>query len=231
VQETRLWDSRALVTRSMRSKEEAHDYRYFPEPDLPDLVLEAGLTERIGDAMPELPSAKLGRYIGKWGLSAVDARVLTDDAAVAEFFEAAVAVHDNNKAIANWVINEVLRELKDRTIGELPITPEALAELVALIDDGTISGKIAKDVFAELIAGGGSPRAIVKAKGLEQVTDTGSIEPVIDQVLADNPDSVKSFKAGKTKAIGFLVGQVLQATQGKANPSLVNEILRQKLSY
>lgn len=230
VQETRLWDSKALVTRSMRSKEEAHDYRYFPEPDLPDLVLEPGFRDRVAAEMPELPSDKLQRYVGEWALSGDDARLLIEDAALAKFFEAAATTHDNKKGIANWVINEVLRELKGRAIGELPISPQALAELVALIDDGTISGKIAKDVFAEMVSGGGSPREIVTTQGLEQVTDVGSIEPVIDQVLADNPESVKSYKAGKTKAIGSLVGQVMKATQGKANPKLVNEILRKKLS-
>jgi aspartyl-tRNA(Asn)/glutamyl-tRNA(Gln) amidotransferase subunit B len=230
VQETRLWDSGAKVTRPMRSKEEAHDYRYFPEPDLPDLVLDPAMIERAQAELPELPAARRRRYVDDWGLSDYDARVLTDEVSIAGFYEEAVARHANPKSIANWVCNEVLRELKGRDIDDLPLAPEALAELVALIDEGTISGKIAKEVFAELIEKGGSPRQIVEAKGLEQVTDSSSLEPIVEQVLAENPDSVDAYRAGKTKVVGFLVGQVMKATRGKANPKLVNELLHKKLS-
>ncbi len=226
VQETRLWDAHAKVTRSMRSKEEAHDYRYFPDPDLPDLLLEEGLVARVARELPELPAARRARYVRELGLSDYDAGVLTDDPEVARFFDAALAGHNNPKAIANWVINEVLRD------SARPLTQayaSQLAELVSLIDDGTISGKIAKEVFAELGPEGASPRAIVAKKGLQQVTDTASIEAAVDQVLAANPAAVTSYKAGKVNIVGFLVGQVMKATSGKASPKLVNELIAKKL--
>ncbi len=229
VQETRLWDSQAKSTRSMRSKEEAHDYRYFPEPDLPDLVLEPGFKDRIAKELPELPSDKLDRYINTLGLSAYDARILTEDAEVAAFFDSALAAHDNTKSIANWVINDVLRELKGNGIDSLKFKGAAIGELVKLVDTNVISGKIAKDVFAELMVNGGSPKAIVDAKGWVQVTDTGAIEPIVDKILAANAESVEKYKAGKTNVIGFLVGLVMKESKGKANPAMVNELLKKKL--
>ncbi len=229
VQETRLWDAEAKVTRPMRSKEEAHDYRYFPEPDLPDLQLEEAWVQGIHETLPELPAAKVRRYTQQLGLSDNDAAVLTEDAEVAHYFEEAVALHTNAKAIANWIINELLRELRGRAPSEVSLTPSALAELVALIDDGTISGKIAKDLFAELLEKGGSAKGLVETRGLKQVSDTSSIEPAVLQVLAANPKAVESYRAGKTNVLGFLVGQVMKATGGKANPKLVNALLTEKL--
>ncbi|MEO1481433.1 MAG: Asp-tRNA(Asn)/Glu-tRNA(Gln) amidotransferase subunit GatB [Myxococcota bacterium] len=229
VQETRLWDSQAKETRSMRSKEDAHDYRYFPDPDLPELVLAEDMVDGIRSELPELPKAKLARYLGELGLSDYDAKILTDDAEVARFYEAALGAHNNPKGIANWVINEVLREIKDQPLTTLKFEAVALGELVKLIDDKTISGKIAKDVFSEMMASGGQPSEIVEAKGWKQVTDTSAIEPLVDEVLAAQADSVEKYKAGKTNVIGFLVGQVMKASKGKANPQLVNEMLRKKL--
>ena len=231
VQETRLWDTAAKVTRSMRSKEEAHDYRYFPEPDLPDLVLADDWLAAQRDAMPELPAAAAARF-SALGLADDDARLLTEDPQAAAFFDAAVAVHQNPKGIANWVINELFAAVKTEEgtdLAALPFGPAEVAELIRLIDDGTISGKIAKDVFAVMLKDGGAPAAIVEAQGLRQVTDAGSLEPIIDEIIAQNPDSVAQFKAGKTKVIGFFVGQVMKATRGKANPGLVNELLKKKL--
>jgi aspartyl-tRNA(Asn)/glutamyl-tRNA(Gln) amidotransferase subunit B len=230
VQETRLWDTKAGVTRSMRSKEEAHDYRYFPEPDLPDLLLARGFVDEVRGALPELPAQKLERYVAELGLSDYDARVLIEDAAVARFFEAALAAAKNVKAVANWVINELLRELRERDVATLPFGGKELGELVQLIDDGTISGKIAKEVFSDMLAGGGAPKQIVEKKGLVQVSDAGAIEPLVDEVLAANPDSVAAYRAGKTNVVGFLVGQIMKKSGGKANPKLVNELLRKKLS-
>ena len=229
VQETRLWDSQAKTTRSMRSKEDAHDYRYFPEPDLPNLVLKPGFCDDVRRRMPELPAAKFERYVNALSLSAYDAKILTEDPLVAHFFDAALAQHNNAKAVANWVINEVLRELKGKDIGSLPFGGAAIGELVQLIDDNTISGKIAKDVFAEMMTNGQSPKSIVDAKGWTQVTDTGAIEPIVTAVLAANPESIAKYKAGKTNVLGFLVGLVMKESKGKANPAMVNTLLKKKI--
>lgn len=228
-QETRLWDTQAKETRSMRSKEEAHDYRYFPEPDLPDLELSSEYIENIHKHLPELPAQKLQRYQKQLGLSEYDAKVLIEDAAVAGIFEEGIAAHNNPKALANWIINELLRELRGREVSAVKVGGTQLAELVQLIDNGTISGKIAKDVFAHMLENGGAPKAIVEQKGLRQVTDAGSIEPIVDKVLAGNPDSVAKYKSGKTNILGFLVGLVMKESAGKANPQMVNELLKKKL--
>jgi aspartyl-tRNA(Asn)/glutamyl-tRNA(Gln) amidotransferase subunit B len=230
VQETRLWDTQAKVTRSMRSKEEAHDYRYFPEPDLPDLVLPQGFVERVKGALPELPRAKIERYARTLGLSEYDARVITDDSDIATFFEAALATHNNPKAVANWVINELLGALKGKPITKAKLRGNELGELVKLIDENVISGKIAKDLFPELLEQGGSPRQLVESRGLKQVTDVGSIESAVDKVLAANPDSIAKYKGGKTNILGFLVGLVMKETGGKANPKVVSELLAKKLT-
>ena len=227
--ETRLWDANAKETRSMRSKEEAHDYRYFPDPDLPNLVLPEGFVDQVQKHLPELPAAKLKRYTQDLQLSDYDSRVLIEDADIALFFEQALAVQPNAKLLANWVINELLRELRGRSLSEVPVTAAALGELVALIDDGTISGKIAKEVFAHMLQAGGSPKQIVADKGLVQVSDASTLEPIVDAVLAAHPDSVDKIRAGNAKIIGFLVGQIMQKTQGKANPKLVNALLRKKI--
>ena len=230
VQETRLWDTQSKTTRSMRSKEEAHDYRYFPEPDLPDLNLPDGYIGELRSELPELPAAKIERYVNTLGLSTFDAGVLADELEVARFFETAIAVHDHPKSVANWTINEVLRELKDQSIADLAFGGKELAELVALINDQTISGKIAKEVFQAMLDTGVSPGDYIEEKGLKQVTDGSQIEPIIDEILAKNPGQVAQYKEGKTKLIGFFVGQVMKETQGKANPGLVNELLKKKLS-
>ena len=229
IQETRLWDTQSKTTRSMRSKEEAHDYRYFPEPDLPDLHLAEGYVDSLVQEQPELPAAKITRYVETLGLSEADSVVLAEELDVALFFEAALDAHNHPKAIANWTIHEVLRELKEQAITGLAFGGKELAELVALIDDKTISGKIAKEVFQAMLETGVKPGAYIEEKGLKQVTDGSQIEPVIDAILEKNPGQVAQYREGKTKLMGFFVGQVMKETQGKANPGLVNEILKKKL--
>jgi aspartyl-tRNA(Asn)/glutamyl-tRNA(Gln) amidotransferase subunit B len=180
--------------------------------------------------LPELPSTKIERYVAKLGLSDYDARVLTDDSDVARFFEEALAAHDNAKAVANWVINDLLGALKGRSLTRIQLRGKDLGELVQLIDDQTISGKIAKDLFPEFLEHGGSPRQLVEKRGLQQLSDIKSIEAAVDRVLAENPDAAAKYKAGKTNIVGFLVGLVMKSTGGKANPKVVSELLVKKLS-
>ncbi len=229
-QETRLWDPAKGETRSMRSKEEAHDYRYFPDPDLLPLVLENAWIQSIKETLPELPDQKKHRFMKEFGLSTYDASVLIAERSRAAFYETVAAGRDP-KLAANWVINELLGGLnKDgKTLEESPITAAQLGGLIALISDNTISGKIAKDVFAEMMATGHDAAAIVEAKGLKQVTDSGAIEKIVDEVIAANPDNVAAYKGGKDKLFGFFVGQVMKLSQGKANPDMVNELLKKKL--
>lgn len=229
-QETRLWDTQAKKTRAMRSKEEAFDYRYFPEPDLSDLILESDTIAAARQTLPELPAAKRTRYVAELGLTPYDAAVLTDDSDIASFFEGACAHTDNTKALANWIVNDVLREVKTTPLAQLKVTGEALGELVALIDEGVISGKVAKDVFAALLTEGGSARELVKRKGLTQQSDAGALGELVDGVLQAHADSVQKVRDGKTNVIGFLVGQVMQASGGKANPKLVSDLLRKKIA-
>jgi aspartyl-tRNA(Asn)/glutamyl-tRNA(Gln) amidotransferase subunit B len=236
LQETRLWDPDREVTRAMRSKEHAHDYRYFPEPDLLPLVVDRGWLDHLRQGLPELPRARRDRFVSAYGLPEYDAEVLTARRDLADYFEAAVAAHRNPKSIANWVMGDMLRLVRERKLDDAlviqawPVRAEALAALVALIDDGTISGKIAKTVFEEMVASGADPADIVARKGLTQVTDTGAIAAAVQDVLAQNPDKVAEFKGGKDKLLGFFVGQVMKATGGKANPQSVNEILRARLA-
>ena len=215
----------------MRSKEDAHDYRYFPDPDLLPLELEQGYVDDIKKTLPELPDEKKHRFMDSYGLGAYDASVLISSRSRADYFET-VANDRDAKLAANWVINELLGILnKDgKTIEESPITSENLGKLVGLIEDNTISGRIAKDVFAEMYESGADPEKIVEEKGLKQVTDTGAIEAIIDKVIADNQDKVEQYKSGKDKLFGFFVGQVMKESQGKANPQMVNELLKKKLS-
>ncbi len=230
-QETRLWDPVKGETRSMRSKEEAHDYRYFPDPDLLPLVLKPEYVEGIKKSLPELPDDKKNRFMKDYGLGAYDASVLIAERSRADYFEAAAKGRDA-KLVANWLMNELLAVLnKDggKTITESPVSADQLGQLVGLISDNTISGKIAKDVFAEMFTSGKDPAAIVDEKGLKQVTDTGAIEKVIDDVLAANPDKVAEFRSGKDKLFGFFVGQVMKVSGGKLNPAAVNDILTAKL--
>ncbi|TSD85415.1 Asp-tRNA(Asn)/Glu-tRNA(Gln) amidotransferase subunit GatB [Mycobacterium sp. KBS0706] len=230
-QETRLWDPNKGETRSLRTKEDAHDYRYFPDPDLLPLVLEDGFVERIAATLPELPDEKKARFIGEYGLSAYDAGVLVAEQAKAFFYERAAKGRDP-KLAANWVINELFGGLAKagKEIEDSPVSAEQLGGLVDLIADNTISGRIAKDVFAEMMETGQDAGAIVEAKGLKQVTDTGAIEAVIDQVMAAQADKVAEYRSGKDKLFGFFVGQVMKASGGKANPAMLNELLKTKLN-
>ncbi|MBW3559565.1 MAG: Asp-tRNA(Asn)/Glu-tRNA(Gln) amidotransferase subunit GatB, partial [Proteobacteria bacterium] len=228
-QETRLFDPGRGETRSMRSKEEAHDYRYFPDPDLLPLVLEEAWIEEIRASLPELPAARRRRFAEQYGLTAYDAGVLTAEDERAAYFERAAGGR-NAKLVANWTVNDLLGRLsaEDRGIAESPIPPETLGELVGLIEEGTISSKIAKTVFAKLWAGEGSAREIVEREGLVQVSDTGALETAVDKLIAANPDKAEAVKA-KPQAIGWFVGQVMKETGGKANPAVVNALLRARL--
>jgi aspartyl-tRNA(Asn)/glutamyl-tRNA(Gln) amidotransferase subunit B len=233
VQETRLFDPDRGATRSMRSKEYAHDYRYFPEPDLVPLQLEAGWVAGIRAGLPELPRAQRQRFVSQYGLPAYDAGILTQSRALAEYYEAAARGHANPKAISNWVMSELLRELggdDEAAIARSPISPAHLAQLVSLIDDGTISGKIAKDVFARMLGSGEDPATIVRREGLTQVADTGALQALVDQAIAANPKAVADFRSGKTVAAKALVGQVMKASGGKANPAMVDRLVQEKLS-
>src|SRR3954447_13209166 len=228
-QETRLFDPNRGETRSMRTKEEAHDYRYFPDPDLLPLEFEDAYVAALAGGLPELPDAKRERLIAALGLSAYDASILVAEKAVADYFELA-AVGRDGKLAANWVINDLLGALNrtGKAIEEVPISPDQLGAIIDLIKDGTISGKIAKDLFEIVWQEGGDPKVLVESRGLKQVTDTGAIEAAVDQVIAANPDKVEQAKAKPTLA-GWFVGQVMKATGGKANPQAVNEMLKAKL--
>ena len=228
-QETRLYDPDKGETRSMRSKEEAHDYRYFPDPDLLPLEIEQAWVDDIKAALPELPDAKKARFMGDFGLTDYDASVLTAEVEAAAYFEA-VAKGRDGKMAANWVINELFGRLKkeEHDITESPVSPEQLGGIIDLIAKGDISGKIAKDLFEIVYSEGGDPAQIVEARGMKQVTDTGAIEAAVDQIIADNPDQAEKARANP-KLAGWFVGQVMKATGGKANPRAVNQIISAKL--
>jgi aspartyl-tRNA(Asn)/glutamyl-tRNA(Gln) amidotransferase subunit B len=230
-QQTRLFDAGRGITRPMRSKEEAHDYRYFPDPDLLPLVLDPEWVERLGAELPELPDAKKARFVSAYGLSPDDAGGLVAERETAQFFERVAAGRDP-KAAANWIMGDLFGALNRLGVGieQSPVSAEQLGSLIDLIVDGTISGRLAKDVFAEMVVSGADPGAVVEAKGLQQVTDSGAIEAAIDAVLAAQADKVAEYRAGRDKLYGFFVGQIMRATQGKANPTLVNELLRKKLT-
>ncbi|MBE9123974.1 Asp-tRNA(Asn)/Glu-tRNA(Gln) amidotransferase subunit GatB [Tychonema sp. LEGE 07199] len=232
IQETRLWDENKQCTFSMRIKEGASDYRYFPEPDLPPIEVSTDQLQDWKAQLPELPAQKRHRYETQLALSPYDARVLTDDKAVAEYFEKTIAAGAVAKQAANWVMGDITAYLKNEklAISEIPFQPQDLAELLALIDAGTISGKIAKDILPELLASGGSPTKLVESKGLIQISDTGAIDRAIDAVLAANPKELEQYRAGKTKLLGFFVGKVMKETGGRADPKLTNELLATKLN-
>jgi aspartyl-tRNA(Asn)/glutamyl-tRNA(Gln) amidotransferase subunit B len=232
VQETRLWDANRNITISMRGKEEAHDYRYFPDPDLVPVVVSESWREEIRSSLPELPDAKRVRFTRDFDLPAYDAQVLTSSKPLATYFESAVKIFHQPKVVSNWLMSELLRELKrdERDIEECPVSPEALAELLQLKDSGAISGKIAKTVFEEMYRTGKGAGIIVEEKGLRQVKDEGAIESMIEQVVSENPNEVEQYRAGKEKLFSFFVGQVMKKTKGKANPQMVNEILKKMLS-
>lgn len=232
VQETRAWDEGRGVTVSMRGKEEAHDYRYFPEPDLPPMVIDREWVERLRAELPELPLARAQRFVAEYGLPVYDSDLLTSSRRLADWFEAAVTGYHDPKAVSNWVMGDLLRLLKaeDKELDDLVLTPSHLVEMLKLIDAGTISGKIAKTVFEEMFQTGKRAGEIVQEKGLVQISDAGELTRIVDAVLAANPKSVSDFRGGKEAALGFLVGQVMKETRGRANPALVNQLLRDRLT-
>ncbi len=231
VQETRLYDAERNQTRAMRGKEEANDYRYFPDPDLLPLAVSEAWVEQLRAGLPELPDAKRLRFAEAFGLSEYDAALLTAEREVADYFEATLAAGADAKLAANWINGELTAALNrdDLPITAAPVGPSALAGLLTRIGDATISGKIAKDVFAAMWLGEGAADAIIEARGLKQITDTGALETAVDAVLAANPAQVEQLRGGKDKVLGFLVGQVMKSTQGKANPAQVNALIREKV--
>jgi aspartyl-tRNA(Asn)/glutamyl-tRNA(Gln) amidotransferase subunit B len=232
VQETRLWDAPAGATVSMRSKEEAHDYRYFPEPDLPPLVVTPGRVAVINQGMPELPDARRERFAASYGLPDYDAVQLTQSRALADFFEHTVRSGAPPKAVSNWMMGELTRALKasGKEVSESPVPPDRLAALLQLVERGDISGAIAKTVFEKMFASGQSADEIVQAEGLTQIDDEGAIAGLIAEVVRQHPDAVRQYRTGRSATFGFLVGQVMKAAGGKANPKRVNELLRRALS-
>ncbi|MFN9743570.1 MAG: Asp-tRNA(Asn)/Glu-tRNA(Gln) amidotransferase subunit GatB [Acidobacteriota bacterium] len=231
VQETRLWSERENRTYTMRTKEDAHDYRYFPDPDLPPLEVSPEWVAQLQSSLPELPEIRRRRFMPDYELSADEAATLTAPRELADYFEAVASAAGNHRAAANWILTELLRELRQAgiEIASCRISAADLGALIRLIDNQTISGKIAKEVFPEMFATGQPPAAIIEAQGLVQITDTSAIEGIVDEVIAANPKEVEGYRAGKTALIGFFVGQVMKASGGKANPKAVNEILRKKL--
>ncbi len=231
IQETRLWDEKAGITKSMRSKEEAFEYRYFPDPDLVPILIDDEWIERVKKDIPELPKEKAERFIKEYGLKDEDAKILTDEKALADYFEKAAKDSKNPKSVSNWILSELLGHLNrdGKSIEDTLIKPEFIRELVDLIENGTISGKIGKTVFKEMYETGKAPKHIVEEKGLVQITDTKAIEEMIDKIIQNNPKAVEQYKSGKKNTIGFFVGQVMKETKGKANPKIVNEILAKKL--
>ena len=231
VQETRLWDSAAGRTNSMRSKEEAHDYRYFPEPDLPPLVVDEARIARVRSTMPELPAARRRRFVEQYAIPEYDAGVLTESAGLADYFEAVAAAAGNPKGASNWVMGELLRVMNERGHDPRtqPLQAERLAGLIKLVDNGTISSSIGKDVFAKMYESARSADEIVADEGLAQIGDESALLEIIRGMIAANPDAVAQYRAGKMQAFGFLVGQVMKASKGKANPKLANELLKKEL--
>jgi aspartyl-tRNA(Asn)/glutamyl-tRNA(Gln) amidotransferase subunit B len=231
LQETRLWDVNQGVTESMRSKEEAHDYRYFPDPDLLPLVIEDTWVDEIRSTLPELPREKKERFMKEYALPEYDANILTETRPLADYFEECIKSFAQPKTISNWIMGDVLRYVTDtRQIADFAATPQHLGEMLKLIDNGTISGKIAKTVFEDMAASGRMPQEIVAEKGLVQVSDEGALEKAIQEVLNANADQVEQYRQGKEKVFGFLVGQVMKTTKGKANPQVVNELLKKMLA-
>jgi len=231
VQETRLWDASRGVTVGMRGKEEAHDYRYFPDPDLVPVVPDPAWVEEIRRSLPELPDEKEARFVRQYGLAWQEAKVLTSSAELADFFEKTVQRFPKPKAVSNWMLSELLRELRrqDLEIDACPVTPDSLAAMLAMIEDGTISGKIGKQVFEEMMRSGAAPEAIVREKGWVQIQDESEIASVVDKVLGEHPEEVAAFRKGKEKLLAFFVGQVMKATRGKASPKVVNDLLLRRL--
>jgi aspartyl-tRNA(Asn)/glutamyl-tRNA(Gln) amidotransferase subunit B len=235
VQETRLWNSDEERTVSMRSKEEAHDYRYFPDPDLPLLVLDNEWLDGIRKGMPELPEARRNRFVSAYALSDYDAGVLAMTRALSDFFDETAKLSGHPKAAANWIMGDLLRFYKEagvdlKDLSQSPVTPKSLAEMIQLVEKGTISGKIAKTVIEEMYKTGKTPGVIVEEKGLVQISDTSEIEKIVDAIIEKNADAVAKYRGGNQGSLGFLVGQVMKATQGRANPQTVNDLFRKKLA-
>ena len=231
LQETRLWDVNQGITESMRNKEEAHDYRYFPDPDLVPLVIDDAWIDEIRSTLPELPREKKERFIRDYALPEYDAAILTATRQLADYFEECVRLGPQPKVVSNWIMGDILRHVPDtRDISQFPVTPSHLAEMLLMVDKGTISGKIAKTVFEEMAATGRMPQPIVAEQGLVQVSDEGALEKAIQEVLNANADQVEQYRQGKEKVFGFLVGQVMKTTKGKANPQVVNELLKKMLA-
>ncbi|MCX5830480.1 MAG: Asp-tRNA(Asn)/Glu-tRNA(Gln) amidotransferase subunit GatB [Deltaproteobacteria bacterium] len=232
VQETRLWDDAQGVTHSMRGKEDAHDYRYFPDPDLVPLVVDTGWIAAIASGLPELPLEKRERFISDYQLSPYDAGVLTASRELADYFEETARLSGQTKPAANWVMGDLLRFLNEdkRDIKDSPVTPVALADMIKLIEAGTISGKMAKEIIAEMYKSGRPPEAIIAEKGLVQITDEAMITGLIADIMAANPGQLAEYRGGKDKLFGFFVGQAMKATQGKANPQMINELLKKMLA-
>ena len=230
-QETRLYDSDRGETFPMRSKEEAHDYRYFPDPDLVPIMIDETWVEKLRQTIPELPEQKRERFVKSYGIPEYDTGVLTSSAPLADYFEKCTALFPHPKTISNWMMGDLLRELKKdgRDIVDCPVSPSALVDLLKLIQSGTISGNIAKGVFEEMYRTQKSAGSIVEEKGLKQITDSSAIEKIVAEVLQANPSQVEEFKGGKEKVLGFLVGQVMKASKGKANPGMVNKLLKEKM--
>ncbi len=231
-QETRLWDVEKGVTATMRSKEEAHDYRYFPDPDLVPLSLSVEWIEELRQTVPELPAVRQKRFVSEYGLPEYDTGVLTVSKPLADYFESCVKLFNQPKAVSNWVMGELLRELNNSgtAVGDSPVSPERLVSLLKLVDNGTISLKVAREIFPELYASKMSPEQIVQEKGLTQVSDEGALGKIIDEVIAKNPAQVAQYRSGKEQVFGFFVGQVMKGSGGKANPGKVNELLKRKLA-
>lgn len=231
VKQTRTWDENKGITVFMRSKEEANDYRYFPDPDLLPVKVDQGRVDKLRRMLPEMPDSRRIRYVKEWGLPEYDAGLISSSRGMAEFFEATVAIYGEAKTVSNWVMGELSRllNLEHVDIADLKIQPAQMAQMLKLIDAGTISGKIAKTVFEEMFSTGKEPEDIVKEKGLVQISDTGELESIAQRVIEANPKSVADYLAGKEQAIGFLVGQMMKETKGRANPGVVNQLLRKEL--
>jgi len=231
VQETRLWDEENAVTKPMRSKEEAMDYRYFPEPDLPAIIITESRLSNVKDEMPEFADEKAKRFINEYKLNEMEAATLSSEQELAEYYEEVVKVSDDARLAANWVLTEILRVLKEKNISieEFSVEPQNIGKLIKLIKANTISSKIAKDVFEILLSENKDPEIIVKEKGLVQITDNSEIEKIVEQVLAENPQSVEDYKAGKSNALKYLVGQSMRLSKGKANPQMINEMILARL--
>jgi len=232
IQETRLWDDAQGATNSMRGKEEAHDYRYFPDPDLVPVIVDVAWIDKIRADMPELPQAKRERFISEYQIPAYDAGVLTSEKALAQYYEEVVAICAKPKQASNWLMGDVMKFLNEdkKTIRECPITAASLAEMINLIDAGTISGKMAKDIVEEMYQSGKNPREVIAEKGMVQITDEAALAKTISSIIDANPQQLADYRAGKEKLFGFFVGQVMKATQGKANPQIVNDLLKKMLA-